>query len=148
MFCDRPPELPLGSDIDEEATFVGYFLKQMSYRDGLDSVACGSLADRPIALAGKRRPCRPGSNRSQAGEAWPVLIVGGCILLAIVGTWIFRARSPRKRRDVALKPADEQAAENGSTKSARMGRRKSCRAEIPANIRRWSRKGLKTIRLD
>jgi len=111
LFCDRPPKLPLGSDIFEEATFVGYFFKQMSYRDGLDTRRAA-----PILIGRLRWQVNVArqalhSNRSQAHEVWPVLIGGGVFLAGVIGIWVYRARHPRKRNDPALDHVDEKDVE-------------------------------------
>ena len=62
VFADRPPKLPLGADIREEATFVGYFLKLLSYEDGLGRRRCAH-ARRSPGLAGKCRSGRPAARR-------------------------------------------------------------------------------------
>ncbi len=112
LFCDKPPKLRLGSDIHEESTFVGYFLKQMSYRDGLDTRRAAPLLIGRLHWEKNLAEEALQSNRAQAGEFWPVLIGGGVFLVAIVGIWVYRARSPRKRSDLALKPVEEEAVEN------------------------------------
>jgi hypothetical protein len=111
LFCDKPPKLRLGSDIHEESTFVGYFLKQMSYRDGLDTRRAAPLLIGRLRWEKNLAEEALQSNRAQAGEVWPVLIGGGVLLVVIVGTWVYRSRFPRKRRDLALKPVEEQAVE-------------------------------------
>ena len=112
VFSDRPPKLPLGSDIHEESTFVGYFLKQMSYRDGLDTRRAAPLLIGRLRWQENAAREALRSNRSQASEVWPVMIGGAILLIVIVGSWIYRARSPRKQRETALRPAEEEAVEN------------------------------------
>ena len=111
VFCDKPPKLPLSSDLYEESTFVGYFLKQMYYRDGLDTRRAAPLLIGRLRWEKNLAEEALQSNRAQAGQVWPVLVGGGVFLLVIVGTWVYRARSPRKRTDLALKPVEEQAVE-------------------------------------
>jgi hypothetical protein len=92
VFSELPPQMPLGPDIRENVTFVGYFLKTMAYE----------ASDKPRAaplLIGRVRwqTSRAGGSSAadQRGLFWWTLLGGGLVLLVGVGVWIYRRRVAR-----------------------------------------------------
>jgi hypothetical protein len=112
VFCDKPPKLPEGSDIYEESTFVGYFLKQMYYRDGRDKPrAAPVLIGRLRWQENAAREALRSNRAADWGTIYLVLVGGVLILLVIVGSWVYRARVPRKKRELASALVDDKAVE-------------------------------------
>lgn len=62
VFAEKPPELPLGARVKDEATFVGYFLKDMRYESR------GNVARSAPLLIGRLRR-REASNHAGANGA-------------------------------------------------------------------------------
>ena len=96
VFPERPPGLPLGPDIHEEATFVGYFLKEMSYEAFDVRRAAPLLIGR---LRWRENPTRVALRQQRDPEGfWMVIGIGGVALMGLIGYWVYRFRYPRKRQ--------------------------------------------------
>jgi hypothetical protein len=92
VFSELPPGMSFGADIQEEATFVGYFLKTMAYQ-AFDTERAAPLLVGRLELAGPRGPAA-----RSAGESkwfWLTLLGGGVVLLVVIGAWAFRRRPTR-----------------------------------------------------
>ncbi|TXT20944.1 MAG: hypothetical protein FD138_4127, partial [Planctomycetota bacterium] len=76
VFPDKPAGLPIGTDVDEEVVFVGYFLKWMSYQ-AFDVKKYAPL------LIGRVRPVArvAGAAKSGGWESAFLTLVGGVLLL-------------------------------------------------------------------
>ncbi len=108
VFSELPPQMPLGPDIHEEAVFVGYFLKQMSYQAYDNARAAPLLIGR---LHWQPNPARIALEKSRGGgNFWPTALAGGVAVLAIVGSWIWKRR--RRRHGVRLPQAEASLAGN------------------------------------
>ena len=93
VLVERPPQLKLGAKIDQEANFVGYFLKTMAYTDAL-----GERRASPLLLGRLQCHERAASAISQPQDAsafWQTLAAGAAALLLIAGSWYWRRRSRR-----------------------------------------------------
>lgn len=109
VFYDKPPELAIQPSIHEEATFVGYFLKQFTYED-----AMGKKRWAPL-LIGRLR-WRENLTRSalrrqrQGGNHWQWLIVAGAVV--VLGVAWKRTRPSHRQGLDATAPPDHAAIES------------------------------------
>ena len=91
VFPERPDGLSIGTDVDGDFVFVGYFLKWMSYQ------AYDVKKYAPL-LIGRLRPVTRavGSAKASDWETSFLMLVGGMLLLSFVG-WvaIYGLRRPR-----------------------------------------------------
>ncbi|HEX4146621.1 MAG TPA: hypothetical protein VHY91_24175 [Pirellulales bacterium] len=73
VFSEKPPQMPLGAKIDEEGTFVGYFLKDMGYEAHDNARRFAPLLIGRLRWRAKepppRRPGQPGPDSKQAPPA-------------------------------------------------------------------------------
>lgn len=94
VFYDKPPELPVTPNIHEEALFVGYFLKLISYEDAL-----GVKRWAPLMIG--RLKWRENSARvamrqqRTSGDMWQWLIIGGALVVLGVA-WVWTRPSARQ----------------------------------------------------
>lgn len=90
---EKPDGLPIGTDVDGDIVFVGYFLKWMGYR------AYDSKRNAPL-LVGRARPVVHSAGVAQGGgwELAFLTLVGGVFALGLLGWFSFRTR----RRPSAL----------------------------------------------
>lgn len=95
VFSELPPEMPLGPDIHEEAVFVGYFHKIMSYQ------AYDAARGAPLLIGQlkyQRNEAREALRHRDDGSFWPAAAIGGTVVLMIIGSWVFKSRWSRSRR--------------------------------------------------
>jgi hypothetical protein len=94
VFSDLPPQMPLGPDIHEEAVFVGYFMKIMSYQ------AYDAARGAPL-LVGRLQwipnPARAALQDQGSDYFLPTAIGGGLLVIAIVGSWFWKSRRRHDR---------------------------------------------------
>lgn len=108
IFYDKPAELMIQPSLHEEATFVGYFLKQFTYED-----AMGKRRWAPL-LIGRLR-WRENLTRSALrrqrndGNAWQWIIVAGAVL--VLGVAWKRTRPAASQGPDAAAPPDHAAIE-------------------------------------
>lgn len=98
VFSELPPELPLGPDIHEEAVFVGYFHKIMSYQ------AYDAPRGAPLLIGRlqyQRNEAREALRHRDDGSFWPAAAIGGAVVLMIIGSWVFKSRWSRGKRRAA-----------------------------------------------
>lgn len=104
VFYDKPPQLPLGPNIHEEAEFVGYFLKLFSYEDALGVTRWVPL------LIGRLRwqenPARTLLREQRAGETWWTWAIVG-LAAVIFGAALLWSR----QRLTSSDPVDHQSIE-------------------------------------
>ncbi|HEV3024148.1 MAG TPA: hypothetical protein VGX76_16845 [Pirellulales bacterium] len=93
VFDRLPPGMPLGSNVHEEATFVGYFLKTYSYTDGMGKLRAAPLLFGRLKWHGVA-PLTVAAEES--GAYWQTIAAGAAVLLLIVGVWIWRFASRRR----------------------------------------------------
>jgi hypothetical protein len=83
VFYDKPPELAIQPSIHEEATFVGYFLKQFSYED-----AMGKKRWAPLLIGRLRwreNLTRTALRRQRNdGNHWQWLVVAGGVIVLVI----------------------------------------------------------------
>ena len=91
VFPDKPAGLPIGTDVDTDFVFVGYFLKWMSYQ------AFDVKKNAPL-LVGRLRPAAP-TVRAVKGGGWEsafLTLVGGVLLVSFIGWFAVNGlRRPR-----------------------------------------------------
>lgn len=90
VFPDKPDGMPIGTDVDTDIVFAGYFLKWMSYQ-AFDTKKYAPL------LIGRVRPDTRVAEAAKAGgwEAAFLTLVGGVLLLSFVGWFaIYGLRRP------------------------------------------------------
>lgn len=91
VFPDKPEGLPIGTDVDADFVFVGYFLKWMSYQ------AFDVKKNAPL-LIGRLRPSTKAASSTKASD-WEsafLMLVGGVLLLSFLGWFaIYGMRRPR-----------------------------------------------------
>jgi len=108
VFYDKPPELAIQPSIHEEATFVGYFLKQFTYED-----AMGKNRWAPLLIG--RLHWRENVTRSALrrqrndGYLWQWLIVAGAVV--VLGVAWKRTRPSGNQNLDAMAPPDHAAIE-------------------------------------
>lgn len=91
VFPDEPVGLPVGTDVDADVVFVGYFLKWMSYH------AFDVKKNSPL-LIGRVRPAAPvaGGAKNGGWESAFLMLIGGVLLLSLIGWFaIYGLRRPR-----------------------------------------------------
>ncbi len=91
VLADKPPELPVGNEVEAEIVFVGYFLKIMTYQT-FDDKSRGTplLLGRARVVARTAGPARP-VDLWQAGQ----YVLGGgllVVLFALVVWWLPRGK--------------------------------------------------------
>jgi hypothetical protein len=90
VLVERPPELKLGGKIDQEASFVGYFLKTMAYTDALGERRASPLLLGRLQL--RERMATAASQPADAHAFWRTISAGGGVLLVIAASWYWRRR--------------------------------------------------------
>ena len=101
---DKPAGLPIGTDVEGEIVFVGYFLKWMSYR------AFDGKKNAPL-LIGRARPAVRGGGaaKSSGWESAFLMLVGGVVVLSLLGWFSLSAlRRPRSAFSAANAVAPER----------------------------------------
>ena len=107
VFYDLPPQLPNKPSIHEEATFVGYFLKQLAYEDTMGvkrwaPMLIGRLHWRENLTRTALRRQREG------GDFWPWLIVAGAAVVFGVA-WKWTRPSVMLNSDALTNPPPDHA---------------------------------------
>lgn len=117
VFFDRPPQLPIGPEVETEVVFVGYFLKIMTYA-AFDDTRRGT----PLLMGRVRtipRPMAQGAARANLWElgAW-VLGVGAFTAIII---WFIPRRKRSRHGTVyshsTVEPAWQPPLDDGSSDS-------------------------------
>lgn len=108
IFYDKPAELAIQPNIHEEATFVGYFLKQFTYED-----AMGTKRWAPLLIGRlhwRENVTRSALRQQRAnGDYWQWLIVAGAaVVLGVAWKW---ARPSSSQNSDATAPPDHAAIE-------------------------------------
>ncbi|HEX3658398.1 MAG TPA: hypothetical protein VHV55_21590 [Pirellulales bacterium] len=111
VFSEKPPELPLGAKVEEDAMFVGYFLKDISYE------AYNTRRFAPLLIGRLRWRDNPAAamlrdQKSNPRDMWLVLGIGLTVLTATVGSWIWRMRHPKKRSAFGSDDQEHQAVQD------------------------------------
>lgn len=91
VFPDKPDGLPIGTDVEADVVFVGYFLKWMSYQ------AFDTKKNSPL-LIGRVRPVGRAGGVAKTGgwESAFLTLVGGVLVLSFFGWFaIYGLRRPR-----------------------------------------------------
>lgn len=91
VFPDKPDSLPIGTDVEADVVFVGYFLKWMSYQ------AFDTKKNSPL-LIGRLRPVGRAAGVAKTGgwESAFLTLIGGVLLLSFLGWFaIYGLRRPR-----------------------------------------------------
>lgn len=110
VYYDQPPQLPLQPSIHEEALFVGYFLKLMSYEDAMGTTRWAPL------LIGRLRwrenPARVALSRDRSERnGMPFLVVGVLGGLGLLAFWTKRYLSVGTPTESVTKLVDHAAIE-------------------------------------
>ena len=107
VFPDKPAGLPIGTDVDADVVFVGYFLKWMSYQ------AFDVKKNAPL-LVGRMRSAAPTAGAAKGGgwETAFLTIVAGVLLVSFIG-W-FAVNGLRRPRTIvaATTAVPDQLPEN------------------------------------
>lgn len=112
LFSDLPPDFPIGENIREEATFVGYFLKNMSYIDKLDKKRAAPLL---IGRLHRRENPALALLDRQTSYFWPTFLGASVVLGAVVATWIKNYRRPPSTTSPEQLLLEKHAIENWLT---------------------------------
>ena len=83
VFYDKPPELPIHPDVHEEAEFVGYFHKLMTYQDPLDKKRFAPLLIGRVRW--RENPARVALRNSQG--VWSYWLLGSLAMIGMVFVW-------------------------------------------------------------
>jgi hypothetical protein len=124
VVSELPEKMPRGMNVFEDVMFVGYFLKNMLYTDGM-----GTQRASPLLIGRLQWRQSPVlKTREQAGQDfWWMTVIGGVVLLAIiVASWWL---GPKRRRaavdpvqaeteEDAIRRFAEQSAADGNSHSA------------------------------
>jgi hypothetical protein len=94
VFSELPPNMPIGAEIHEEATFVGYFFKQLPYQAYDVHRAAPVLIGR---MRWREDPVRAILQHRGNDYFWPALGIGSLVLLAIIGSWVWTSTLGAKR---------------------------------------------------
>lgn len=106
VFPDKPPSLPTGDGIEEEARFAGYFLKVMRYEDKLGKVRGAPLLIGRIQW--RETPGRAELARAQSQSPWTFWIVAAGFAAFLILRWALKPKGkPVGLAGVA--PTDEHA---------------------------------------
>ena len=91
VFTEKPPGLPVGSNVEVEVVFVGYFLKILAY-DAFDAKRGTPL------LMGRVRVIPSTRKATVAVSPWEIggLVLAGVLLIPI-GFWYIKRSRPRNR---------------------------------------------------
>ena len=91
VFTEKPPGLPIGSNVEAEVVFVGYFLKILAY-DAFDAKRGTPL------LMGRVRVIPSTRKATVAISPWEIggLVLGGVLLIPL-GYWYLRKSRPHNR---------------------------------------------------
>lgn len=101
VFYDKPPELPVGAEVHEEAEFVGYFLKLMAYEDFAVTRWAPLLIGR---MRWRENVARSALRRQSNGyDVWPWVIVALATAAFGIG-WVW-TRPSGTRSLVSASPA-------------------------------------------
>jgi hypothetical protein len=93
IFPEKPSQLPLGDNIDEEALFAGYFLKTLQYHDKL-----GKLRAAPLLIGRIRWQENPGQReyeQSRVNSPWTFWVVAGGFGVFLLLRLLLKTRSTR-----------------------------------------------------
>lgn len=111
VYYDQPPQLPLRPSIHEEALFVGYFLKLLSYED-----AMGTTRWAPMLIGRLRwreNPARVALSRDRSERnAIPFLVMGALAGVGLLVLWTKRYLAAGIQTKSETKPADHAAIEH------------------------------------
>ncbi|MEK6258741.1 MAG: hypothetical protein AABP62_08975 [Planctomycetota bacterium] len=86
VFYDKPPELPIHPDVHEEAQFVGYFHKLLTYQDPLDKTRWAPLLIGRVKW--RENPARVALQRTR--HVWSYWLWGSLAVVAVVVVWTNR----------------------------------------------------------
>ncbi len=86
VFYDKPPEVPIHPDVHEEAQFVGYFHKLLSYQDPLDKTRWAPLLIGRIRW--RENPARVALQQSR--YVWSYWLWGSVAVTFVVVVWTNR----------------------------------------------------------
>lgn len=86
VFYDKPPEVPIHPDVHEEAQFVGYFHKLLSYQDPLDKTRWAPLLIGRIRW--RENPARVALQQSR--YVWSYWLWGAVAVTFVVVVWTNR----------------------------------------------------------
>lgn len=86
VFYDKPPELPIHPNVHEEARFVGYFHKLLTYQDALDKTRWAPLLIG--RLKWRENPARVALEQTR--HIWAYWLVGALLLMPVVVIWTNR----------------------------------------------------------
>ncbi|MBC7819960.1 MAG: hypothetical protein IAG10_24010 [Planctomycetaceae bacterium] len=111
---EKPAGLPIGTDVEGEIVFVGYFVKWMGYR------AFDTKKSAPL-LVGRARPAvrTAGTAQSSGWELAFLMLVGGVFVLTFLGWFSLRMlRRPRSALSAANVVAPERLPDNWMSNTA------------------------------
>lgn len=90
LFLDKPPQLPLGDDLTEEARFAGYFLKNLQYRDKLDKSRAAPLLIGRIEW--QENPGKKAYEAARNNSPWEFWVAIGGFAAFLILRWYLRPR--------------------------------------------------------
>lgn len=97
VFTEKPPELPVGDDVEAEVVFTGYFLKIMTYITFDDKRRLTPLMMGRVRVVARTKQAAVGMSQ------WEIagLVLGGLVLIP-VGIWF--VSQGKRRRPMAVVP--------------------------------------------
>jgi hypothetical protein len=111
---EKPPGIPVGTDVEGDIVFVGYFLKWMGYR------AFDTKKNAPLLL-GRAKPMArsAGAGKKNNRESAFLILLAGVLVLSFVGWFGLRAwRHPRPTVLAATTVAPERLPDNWISNTA------------------------------
>jgi hypothetical protein len=106
LFSELPAGLPLGSDLYQDVTFAGYFLKTMSYTSADTTRAAPLLIGRIMPLPAETSAPLP--SETSSGNDWIWMAVVAALVAAGIGWRIFFLRRPRKSAVAARSTSSDE----------------------------------------
>lgn len=111
LFYDLPPQLPVKPSIQEQAQFVGYFMKLISYEDALGKTRWAPLLIGRLRMKENSAQFAQRQKESQA-RALPWVLGGAVVLFAGLVVWTRRYLAASSVAGMEPVPTDHQAIEH------------------------------------
>ena len=106
VFAELPTGIKLGTDVDQEIVFAGYFLKWLQYE-----TFQGKKQTAPLLL-GRVKPAPVAAPAVKTGwSMWDALFLAGGVAIIAFGLWSAFRKSPPPRRLLAAEADTESALE-------------------------------------
>jgi hypothetical protein len=111
VFTELPEGMEIGSDVREDITFVGYFLKILAYEASDKKRGAPMMVGQVIRTTKPSPSAKPSAEARKESELWFMLICGGALVLMMLytGSRIFRRKKPASMASGDIQPGDISA---------------------------------------